>query len=127
LLCGPFAQQKDIVADPQIIQKIHAVGKAYHEGENNNDPAAIAALFTEDAVFVTNTGPVNGRQAIEKWYKDPFKGWHPKSHLTKFDGNAPRLIDTTDNALWATGEWSDTGQSQTGTTVENQGLLGGDL
>jgi ketosteroid isomerase-like protein len=40
---------------------------------------AIAALFTEDAVFVTDRGPVNGRQAIEKWYTDLYKGWHPKT------------------------------------------------
>jgi len=45
-----FAEQKDAVADPQITQKILAIGKAYDEGENNNDAAAIAALFTEDAV-----------------------------------------------------------------------------
>ncbi len=32
------------------IKKILAIGKAYDEGENNNDAAAIAALFTEDAV-----------------------------------------------------------------------------
>jgi len=45
-----FAEQKVAVADPQITQKILAIGKAYDEGENNNDAAAIAALFTEDAV-----------------------------------------------------------------------------
>jgi len=45
-----FAEQKDAVADPQITQKILAIGKAYDEGENNSDAAAIAARFTEDAV-----------------------------------------------------------------------------
>jgi len=50
LLCRTFVQQKDAVADPQITQKILAIGKVYDEGENNNDAAAIAALFTEDAV-----------------------------------------------------------------------------
>jgi hypothetical protein len=29
--------------------------------------------------FVTDRGPVNGRQAIEKWYTDLYKGWHPKT------------------------------------------------
>ena len=50
MLCRTFVQQKDAVADPQITQKILAIGKAYDEGENNNDAVAIAALFTEDAV-----------------------------------------------------------------------------
>jgi len=45
-----FAERKDAVADPQITQKILAIGKAYDEGKNNNDAAAIAALFTQDAV-----------------------------------------------------------------------------
>jgi ketosteroid isomerase-like protein len=107
-----FAQQKETV-DPQTNQKILAIGKAYDEGENANDAAAIAALFTEDAVFVTDRGPVNGRQAIEKLYTDLYKGWHPKNHITKFDGNAPHLIATAGNELWATGEWSETGQGET--------------
>jgi ketosteroid isomerase-like protein len=115
-----FAQQKD-TPDPQTSQKILAIGKAFDEGENNNDAAAIAALFTDDAVFVTDRGPVNGRQAIEKWYTDLFKGWHPKSHITKFDGNAPHLIGTAGNELWATGEWSDTGQGNTGGPIQIMG------
>jgi len=50
-LCfADLCQQKDAVADPQITQKILAIVKAYDEGENNNGAAAIAALFTEDAV-----------------------------------------------------------------------------
>ena len=50
-----YAQQKDL-ADPQTTQKILAIAKAYAEAINNNDPAAIAALFTRDAVFVTTEG-----------------------------------------------------------------------
>jgi hypothetical protein len=41
----------------------------------------------------------------------------PSSALSKlplFDGNAPHLIGTAGNELWATGEWSDTGQGETG-------------
>jgi len=47
-----YAQQKDL-ADPQTTQKILAIGKAAVEARNNHDPAAIAALYTRDAVFVT--------------------------------------------------------------------------
>jgi hypothetical protein len=59
-----YAQQKD-VADPQTTQKILAICKAIDEAVNNNDPAARAAPFTRDAVFVTPDGqPITGRQAI---------------------------------------------------------------
>ena len=50
-----YAQQKD-VADPQTTQKILAIGKAFDEAQNNNDAAAVAALFTRDAVLVTIRG-----------------------------------------------------------------------
>jgi uncharacterized protein (TIGR02246 family) len=108
-----YAQQKD-EADPQTTQKILAIGKAMDEAINNVDAAAIAALFTGDAVFVTDRGPVIGRQAIQKWYADVLQGWHPKNHITKVDGNAAHSIGTAGNELWATGEWSETGQVKTG-------------
>ena len=54
-----FAQHKETV-DPQTIEQLIAFGKKFNEAENNNDAAALAALFTEDAVFVTDTGSVYG-------------------------------------------------------------------
>jgi hypothetical protein len=100
-----FAQQTN-TPDPQTTQKTLAIAKAYDEGESNNDAAAIAALFTEDGTFVTDRGPVNGRQAIEKWYTDLYKGWHPKNHVTKFDGNAPHFGSNT--ARYSSCRWRDT-------------------
>ena len=110
-----YAQQKD-VADPKITQKILALGKADEEGHNNNDPAAIAALYTRDAVFVTPEGPITGRQAIQKWHTDLYQSWHPKNFITKLDGPL-HLIGTAGNELWATGESSETGQGKTGEPI----------
>jgi ketosteroid isomerase-like protein len=62
-----FAQQKDTV-DPQIIQQYAELGKKFDEAYNNNDAAALTACFTRDAVLVTNTGPIFGREAIGKMY-----------------------------------------------------------
>jgi ketosteroid isomerase-like protein len=64
-----FAQQKDSV-DPQLRETLVALVKKYDEAFNKNDAAALAALFTEEAIFVTDTGPVNGREAIEKYWVD---------------------------------------------------------
>jgi uncharacterized protein (TIGR02246 family) len=117
-----YAQQKD-VADPQTTQKILALMKAHEEAENNYDGAAIAALFTRDAVFVTPEGTIIGRQAIQKWYTDLYQWWHrpSKNHITKLDGNAAYLIGTAGNELWATGEWSETGQGKTGEPIPIKG------
>jgi ketosteroid isomerase-like protein len=114
-----FAQQKDTAADSQTTEKIRALSNAYNEAVNNNDAAAIAALYTEDAVFVSDHGPILGRQAIEKWYADVFKGWHPKNHTGKLDADSPHIVGA--NELWATGDWSEIGQGKTGEPIPIKG------
>ena len=70
-----ITQEKEIT-DPQLRQQLETLGKEYEEAANNNDAAAIAALYTEDAVFVEDTGPIYGREAIEKHYLDVFQKLH---------------------------------------------------
>ena len=62
-----FAQQTN-TPNPQLRQKLLELAKNFEEAWNNNDASALAALFTEDAVLVTGSGPVNGREAIKKYY-----------------------------------------------------------
>ena len=108
-----YTQQKDL-ADPQTTQKLLAGVKADEEARNNNDPAAFAANYTRDAVFLTPAGPVTGRQAIKRWNADVLQQLHPKKRAGKVDGKALHVIGTAGNELWATGEWSETGQGQNG-------------
>ena len=115
-----YAQQKDL-ADPQTTQKILALIEALNLAENNNDAAAIAAFFTRDGVFVTLEGPIIGRQAIQKWFTDLYQWWHPKNSIHKVDGNVVHSIGTAGNELWATGEWSETGQGKTGEPIPIKG------
>jgi uncharacterized protein (TIGR02246 family) len=115
-----YAQQKD-VADPQTTQRILAMGKVNDEATNNNDAAAVAAQYTRDAVFVTTEGPIIGRQAIQKWFSEIYKWWHPKNHIFKLDGNAPHVIGAAGNELWAIGEWSETGQGKNGEPITIKG------
>jgi hypothetical protein len=44
-----YAQEKDAI-DPEVRQQIEALLKKYDEASNKQDAAAIAALFTPDAV-----------------------------------------------------------------------------
>ena len=67
-----FAQQTN-KPDPQLRQALLALAKKFEDAWNNNDAAALAALFTEDAVLVNDTGPVYGREAIKKYYTDLFQ------------------------------------------------------
>jgi uncharacterized protein (TIGR02246 family) len=101
-----FAQQTN-APDPQLRQTIIAVIAKHADAMNNNDAAAAAALFTEDAVYVTDGGPINGRQAIEKWYADLFQKVHFSDHLITVDQDSPHNIGTAGKQMiWATGAWS---------------------
>jgi ketosteroid isomerase-like protein len=114
-----YAQQKDL-ADPQTTQKLLAIGKAHMEANKNHDPAAIAAFYTRDAVFLTPDRPIIGRQDIQKWYTDMYAEYQsnrPKNCMAKVDGNAFHLIGTAGNELWATGEYSETAQGKTGEPI----------
>jgi uncharacterized protein (TIGR02246 family) len=90
---------------------------------NNNDAAALAALFTEDAVFVTDSGPVHGRQAIEKQYAEWFKGANASDHIGKRDPNSVRIIGPADNIAIACGEWSSHLASSGREACPTEGLL----
>jgi len=47
-----FAQD---TADPKTAQQVHALVAKFNEAFNKHDPAAVAALYTEDAVWDTTT------------------------------------------------------------------------
>jgi uncharacterized protein (TIGR02246 family) len=118
LVLPAMAQQTNTV-DPQTTHKLHTTSKAYDEAVSNNDLAAIAALFTEDAVFVSDGGPIHGRAAIEQWYTGVFQVWHPQNHIGTPDGNTPRV--TNDSEAWETGAWSETGRDKAGRRIQIRG------
>ena len=100
--------------------KLHEIiSKKYNEAINNHDAAAIGALYTDDAVFVTDAGPLYGRQAIEKFYADTFNGWQPKNHTSTTDPHSGRMLGP-DN-LTRAGVWSETGKGKNGEDVPTKG------
>ena len=106
-----FAQQKN-TPDPQLRQVADDLSKKFDQAWNNNDAAALAALFTEDAVLVEDTGPVYGRKAIEQHYADLFQKMHFSGHLDNPDQNSPHMIGTAGNEAWTNGEWTVTIKGQ---------------
>jgi uncharacterized protein (TIGR02246 family) len=107
------------MVDPQIIEQLEPIRK-YEEALNNNDAGAVAELFAEDAVFVTDGGPFYGREAIEKFHVDLFKEWRFNKQLIKTAPNSYRIIGTAEN-IASNGEWSQTLQGQTGGPIERKG------
>jgi hypothetical protein len=96
-----FAQEKEEV-NPKILAGIQANDKAFDDAFNKHDPAAIAALYSENAVLVikgggsegdstpspgdTIRGVFTGRAAVEKRYAALFalfRGF--KDHLNTLD------------------------------------------
>jgi ketosteroid isomerase-like protein len=100
-----IAQDKNTV-DPEVRQQIEAVLVKYNEAVNKHDAAAIAALFTEDALKAwDSSGGVDsnsGKKAIQKsyelgWEKTPFVG---KVLQVYAIGNDIAAISE-----WSAGDW----------------------
>jgi len=69
-----FAQEQNTV-DPEVRQQIKAVLTDFDEAYKKHDAAAIAGLFTQDAIQVWDFeggATVSGQQAIEKMFADDF-------------------------------------------------------
>ena len=67
----PSIAQEQNTVDPEVRQQIEAVLMKLGEAYNKHDTAAIAALYTQNAVW-ENVGPFYGQQAIEKNYTAHF-------------------------------------------------------
>jgi ketosteroid isomerase-like protein len=115
-----FAQQTN-APDPQLRQMLDASIKKCDEAFNNNDAAALAALYTDDAVIVTDHGPIYGREALEKHFADLFKAIHISNHIGKADQYSPHIIGTAGNEMWANGEWRATLQGHGSGPIDVKG------
>ena len=116
-----FAQHNTTTTDPQITQKVRVLSRAFDDAVNNNDAAALGALFTEDGVLVSDRGPIHGRKAIENWYSGVFQAWHPRNHIGTPDGNDPHVSCFSGDEAWETGEWSETEQARPGRPIQSRG------
>jgi len=86
-----FGQQTN-TPDPQLRQELLALAKKFDDAFDNNDPAALGALFTEDAVMVEQSGPIYGREAIQKHWEDVFKKLRFSNWHTAYDDYSPHII-----------------------------------
>jgi hypothetical protein len=69
----------------------------YTPQKNTVDPQIneqVNALFTEDAVVVTDRGPIYGLEAIAKYNPDVFKQFHFGNHIRKCDQYGAHILGT---------------------------------
>jgi ketosteroid isomerase-like protein len=100
-----LAQQKETV-DPKIVEATDALCKKFDDAFNNNDAAAVAALFTKDGVLVTDSGIFTGPEAIQKYQEGVFKAGHFSNHMGKCDEAGVHLISADGKEVWRSGDWS---------------------
>jgi ketosteroid isomerase-like protein len=99
----------DFSGDVQALGEFHTLRMQYDDKYNANDAAALAALFTEDAVVVTPQGRFTGRQAIAQVFADEFRNQRPTIHITQGD-----QLNASRGQAWAVGQWWGTRQGQQG-------------
>jgi uncharacterized protein (TIGR02246 family) len=72
-LAMPALAQEQNTVDPEVHQQIEAAHMKFEEAYNKHDAAAVAALFTPDAVEVTQGlsegGVSSGQEAIRKRFE----------------------------------------------------------
>jgi uncharacterized protein (TIGR02246 family) len=105
-----FAQQ---TVDPKIEQQIRMLAMNYDAAINKHDAPAIAALYAQDAVWVTyHDGKYRGRQAIEKEYaKMYFKAWNKHAYATTVGRVAAVGHEVRANGTWSCSYSEGTGDS----------------
>ena len=69
--------------------------------------AEILVVFS-DAILVSDSGPVYGRHAIEKYYAEHFREVRYVKHETTDDPASVRSISADGNVIWENGEWTGT-------------------
>lgn len=108
--------------DPQQREQLLELAKKFEDAWNNNDATGLAALFAKNAVLVDDTGPIAGRDAIEKHYKDLFQNVHFSNSHTTYGPECPHAIGTDGKEMWENGAWSMTWQVKGGEPVNGKGF-----
>ena len=126
------AQENEPSLTQQDREQILELGKKNDDAWSKSDAAALAALYTEDAIFVTPGATFSGREAIEKRYLDTFQGLKTKlgadlspegKHVTNITKNVDmHALDN--NAVLGVGEWSQIIPGPNDTVKEIHGSYG---
>ena len=103
----PTIAQQTNTPDPKLREELIAFNKKFDDAFLKGDATAVAASYTEDACYVDpGAGPIYGRKAIEKYYKDLFQKMHFTQHASTVEQYSPHIMGAAGNDVWTTGEWN---------------------
>jgi uncharacterized protein (TIGR02246 family) len=97
-LAMPAAAQH--LSDQDARQAGESVVQAHNKASQAKDAAGVAALYSEDATYITPDGPIFGRAAIQKLYEEEWKS------VTEEPAKLDRVIMLGDTVRSRTGSWS---------------------
>jgi ketosteroid isomerase-like protein len=92
--------------DPALVKAAAHSCQVYDNVYNNNDPEALANIFTEDALLVTDSGIFHGPAEILEYQIAVFKDCHFSDHKGVADLASIHPIGTDGKQFWAAGTWS---------------------
>jgi len=98
-----LAQQEEPPLGEQDYQKLVELGKKNDEAWSKRDATALAALYTKDALFVTPSGILSGKDAIEQRYEDGFKDFQVKGVRVTTVSRAVEAHAVGNNMAWEVG------------------------
>jgi ketosteroid isomerase-like protein len=101
----------DLAGDVNALEELNVLASKYEDAYNTKNAAALAALFTDDAVCVTPAGLVCGRQAIERESAAEFQRWPETSHVYQTD-----RLNAFGGEISSAGQWWRTLRGQSGLT-----------
>jgi uncharacterized protein (TIGR02246 family) len=108
--------------DPELVKAVAHSCQVYDDAFNNNDPQALTKLFTEDATLVTDSGILNGEDAILKYQTEIFNILKFSNHKGIADLDSIRPIGSDGIEFFAAGSWSQTVQMQDGEPFDMKGF-----
>ena len=114
--------QRTNTPDPKLRDELVAFNKNFDDAFLKGDATAVAASYTEDACYVDPAaGPIYGRKAIEKYYKDLFQKMHFTQHASTVEQYSPHIMGAAGNVVWTTGEWNSIFQVEKGAPMQAMG------
>ncbi len=96
------------VSDQDAWSSGQSMAQAFSKASQAKDAAGVAALYSEEAVYVTPDGPIFGRAAIQMHFAEDFKFFTPEP--AKLD----RVAMIGDTVRLRTGSWSGVFQGPNG-------------